>query len=139
MCLAVGLRGLSLVGAELAGELVHAHRAEDALAEEALDDGQQDVFADGEPLAVPVDLIGSDLAVGSTVVAGHVDVLLAGPAVHREGLVSGGAADHAGEDEVFEPWRPLLRGREEKRSWAVANSSSEISGRCSTSETIHSS
>jgi hypothetical protein len=39
----------------------------------------------------------------------------------------------------LEPRRPVLRGRCLKRSWALANSSSETSGRCSTSETTHSS
>jgi hypothetical protein len=48
-------------------------------------------------LAVAVDLLGRDLAVGAPVVAGHVGVALALAPVHRQRLVPGGAADHAGE------------------------------------------
>jgi hypothetical protein len=86
------------VSAQLAGELLEPHGAEDALAEEALDERHEGIFADGEPLAVPFDPVGRDLAVGAAVIAGHVGVLLARTAVHSQRLVAGGAADHAGEE-----------------------------------------
>ena len=54
----------------------------------SLDERQEVVLADIEPLAVPFDLLSGDLAVGPAVVAGHVDVLLAGSPVHGERLVS---------------------------------------------------
>ncbi len=44
LCAEVFARGF-LVGAELASELVEAHRAEQVLGEELLDDGQEVVFA----------------------------------------------------------------------------------------------
>ena len=86
------------MGAELASELVEAHRAEDPLGEELLDEGQECVFADREPLAVAVDLVCGDFAVGAAVVAGHVCVALPCSAVHRERLVSRTAAHHACEE-----------------------------------------
>jgi hypothetical protein len=44
------------VSAKLARELLEPHGAEDALAEEALDQREQGVLADRKPLAVPFDL-----------------------------------------------------------------------------------
>ncbi len=95
---AVGLPGaLALVGLELAGELVEAHGTEDALGEEALDEGHKGVLAHRQPLPVALDLVGGDLAVGAAVVAGRVGVVLALALVHGEGLVPRGAADHPGQ------------------------------------------
>jgi hypothetical protein len=56
--LSVCLGSRALVRCELAGELVEAHRAEDAFGEELVDERQERVLAQVQPLAVSVDLFG---------------------------------------------------------------------------------
>jgi hypothetical protein len=83
---------------QLAGELVETHRAEDPLGEEALDDGQQRVLPQVDPLLACVGVGGSGVAVGGPVGAGVVVVVLPRFALHRERLMAGLAANHPGEE-----------------------------------------
>jgi hypothetical protein len=76
------LLGGARLGPELAGELVEAHRTEDPLGEEALDQWHQCVLAEVEPFTMIGDLGGGLFAVASGVVAAVVAVALPLPAVH---------------------------------------------------------
>lgn len=70
---------LAALGLELAGEFVQAHRPEDPLLEELLDQGEERVFAEVDPFLVCVNLDGGAVAVARSVGAGVVVVALLTP------------------------------------------------------------
>ena len=88
---------LTALELDLAGELVQTQRPEDPLLEELLNQQEQGVFSEIDPLLVGVRLDRGCISVAGAVGAGVVVVAFAGLALHREWLVAGGAVDHPSE------------------------------------------